>query len=39
VEPDDPQKQRSPRAGAATYQAIASEGKIPDELVDLYFVE
>ena len=39
VEPDDPLRTRHPRAGAATYAAIASLGEVPAELLDLYPVE
>jgi beta-glucosidase/6-phospho-beta-glucosidase/beta-galactosidase len=36
VDPDDPAKRRSPRRAAATFAAIAAEGRIPDELLRLY---
>ena len=36
VDPNDPAKQRTPRRAAATFAAIASAGRIPDELMQLY---
>jgi beta-glucosidase/6-phospho-beta-glucosidase/beta-galactosidase len=39
VDPDDPLRLRIPRAGAATYAAIATAGEIPAELLELYMEE
>jgi beta-glucosidase len=36
VDSDDPAKQRTPRRAAATFAAIASQDRIPDELRQLY---
>jgi beta-galactosidase len=36
VDPDDPAKRRTPRRAVATFASIAAEGRIPDELLQLY---